>query len=175
MLRYILPFVLFLILSVFLYRGLGRDTSTIASPLIGKPAPAFVLPLLHDASGKFSSSDMRGKVWLLNVWASWCGSCKEEHPILMDLSRRNLVPLVGLDYKDKPINGEGILKDAGDPYTLVASDEDGKVGFDFGVYGVPETYVIDKLGIIRYKLVGAVTPQNLQNTILPLVARLQAQ
>ncbi len=175
MMRFILPLVIFLILAGFLYKGLGRDTREVPSPLVGKAAPAFVLPTLHDANRKFSPQDMRGQVWLLNVWASWCGTCKDEHPLLMDLSRQNIVPIVGLDYKDKREDGEATLRKAGDPYTLVIADADGKVGFDYGVYGVPETYVIDKQGVISYKLIGALTAQNLREKILPLVAELQAK
>ncbi|MCX7192396.1 MAG: DsbE family thiol:disulfide interchange protein [Proteobacteria bacterium] len=173
MTRFILPFVIFIILSVFLYKGLGRDTREVPSPLVGRAAPVFVLPLLHEPDKQFSPKQMLGKVWLLNVWASWCGACKDEHPILMELSHQNIVPIVGLDYKDKRADGEMTLARAGDPYNLVAADADGKVGFDYGVYGVPETYVIDKQGIIKYKLIGPVTPQNLRETILPLVAELQ--
>jgi cytochrome c biogenesis protein CcmG, thiol:disulfide interchange protein DsbE len=175
MMRFILPLVLFLGLSWFLFQGLGRDTREVPSPLVGKAAPAFVLPTLHDEAKKFSPADMQGKVWLLNVWASWCGACKDEHPILMELSKQNLLPIVGLDYKDKRADGEATLAKAGDPYTLTIADADGKVGFDYGVYGVPETYVIDKHGVIAYKLIGAVNSQNLSEKILPLVAQLQAQ
>lgn len=173
MMRFTLPLVLFLVLAGFLYKGLGRDTREVPSPLVGKAAPAFVLPMLHDASKPFSPKDMQGQVWLLNVWASWCGACKDEHPILMELSKQNIVPIVGLDYKDKREDGEATLHQAGDPYTLTIADADGKVGFDYGVYGVPETYVIDKKGMIAYKLIGAVTPENLRETILPMVAELQ--
>ena len=175
MMRFILPLVLFLVLSVFLYKGLGRDTREVPSPLIGKAAPTFVLPMLHTPDKKFATQEMQGQVWLLNVWASWCGTCKDEHPLLMQLSRENIVPIVGLDYKDKREDGEATLKKAGDPYSLVIADADGKVGFDYGVYGVPETYVIDKQGIIRYKLIGAVTPQNLSETLMPLIKELQAK
>ena len=175
MMRFIFPFILFVVLSVFLYRGLGRDTSEIPSPLVGKPAPVFVLPLLHEPEKQFSSKDMLGKVWLLNVWASWCASCKDEHPLLMNFSQAHIVPVVGMDYKDKPSDGNQTLKAAGDPYDQVVSDADGGVGFNFGVYGVPETYVIDKKGIVAFKLIGPLTAQNLQKTILPLVTRLQAQ
>lgn len=175
MTRFILPFVIFVVLSVFLYKGLGRDTREVPSPLVGKPAPAFVLPKLSQPDQKFSPADMQGKVWLLNVWASWCGACKDEHPILMELSKQNILPIVGLDYKDKREDGEATLQKAGDPYTLTIADVDGKVGFDYGVYGVPETYVIDKKGVIRYKLIGALTPENLVQTILPLVKELQAK
>ncbi len=175
MMRFILPFVIFVILAGFLYKGLGRDTREVPSPLVNKAAPAFVLPKLSEPDQKFSPADMQGKVWLLNVWASWCGACKDEHPILMALSKQAIVPIIGLDYKDKREDGEATLQKAGDPYTLTISDADGKVGFDYGVYGVPETYVIDKQGIIRYKLIGAVTPENLTQTILPLVKELQAK
>jgi len=175
MMRFILPFVIFVVLSVFLYVGLGRNPNEVPSPLINKPAPAFTLPQLHDASKQFSLQDMKGQVWLLNVWASWCGSCKDEHPILMELARQNIVPIYGLNYKDKREDGEATLRKAGDPYTLSIFDADGKVGFDYGVYGVPETYVIDKQGVIRDKIIGAVTMQNLRDRILPLVEELKAK
>ncbi|MFA6120735.1 MAG: DsbE family thiol:disulfide interchange protein [Sideroxydans sp.] len=172
MMRFILPFVVFLVLSVFLYIGLGRDPREVPSPLIDKPAPAFSLPLLHDAKKQFATEDMKGQVWLLNVWASWCGACKDEHPVLMDLAAQKIVPVMGLNYKDKREDGEAVLRKSGDPYALTIFDADGKVGFDYGVYGVPETYVIDKQGVIRDKIIGAVTPQNLRDRILPLVAEL---
>lgn len=169
------PFVVFVVLAVFLYIGLGLNPHEVPSPLINKPAPAFTLPQLHDTSKRFSSQDMKGQVWLLNVWASWCVSCREEHPVLMSLARQNIVPIYGLDYKDKNADGEAWLRNGGDPYTLVATDADGRVGIDYGVYGVPETYVIDKQGVIRYKQIGAVTHQSLQEKILPLIAELQAK
>ena len=175
MMRFTLPLVVFLILAAFLYKGLGRDTREVPSPLVGKAAPAFVLPTLYEVNKQFSPKDMQGKVWLLNVWASWCGACKDEHPILMELAKQNLVPVVGMDYKDKREDGQATLSKAGDPYTLIVSDADGKVGFDYGVYGVPETYVVDKKGMIAYKLIGALTAQNLSETILPMVAELQAK
>jgi len=172
MMRFILPFVVFVVLSVFLYIGLGRDPREVPSPLIDKPAPVFSLPLLHDTKKQFTTEDMKGQVWLLNVWASWCGACKDEHPVLMDLSAKNIVPVLGLNYKDKREDGLAVLRKSGDPYVLTIFDADGKVGFDYGVYGVPETYVIDKQGVIRDKIIGAVTPQNLRDRILPLVAEL---
>lgn len=175
MMRFILPLVIFLILSVFLYKGLGRDTREVPSPLVGKPAPAFSLPLLHEPDKQFSPKEMLGRVWLLNVWASWCEACKDEHPVLMQFASEKVVPVVGVDYKDKADDGIATLKKAGDPYSLVISDADGKVGFDYGVYGVPETYVIDKAGIIRFKLIGAVTAQNLREVLLPLISELQAK
>jgi cytochrome c biogenesis protein CcmG, thiol:disulfide interchange protein DsbE len=169
------PFIVFVVLAVFLYIGLGLNPHEVPSPLINKPAPVFNLPQLHDPAKRFSSEDMKGKVWMLNVWASWCVSCREEHPVLMELARHNIVPIYGLDYKDKNEEGEAWLRNGGDPYTLIASDTDGRVGIDYGVYGVPETYVIDKQGVIRYKQIGAVTNQSLKEKILPLIAELQAK
>jgi cytochrome c biogenesis protein CcmG/thiol:disulfide interchange protein DsbE len=173
MMRFILPFVIFVILAVFLFVGLNLDPREVPSPLVGKPAPAFVLPQLNAAGKQFSPNDMRGKVWLLNVWASWCVSCEAEHPVLMELARLNIVPIYGLDYKDKRELAQAVLQRRGDPYVLTASDTDGRVGIDYGVYGVPETYVIDKQGVIQYKQIGPVTPQNLREKILPLVAELE--
>lgn len=167
------PLLVFLILAGFLFVGLGLNPREVPSPLIDKPAPAFTLPQLHDASKQFSSNDMKGQVWLLNVWASWCVACRAEHPVLMDLARKNIVPIYGLDHKDTRENGMTWLLNGGDPYVLSISDLEGRVGIDYGVYGVPETFVIDKEGIIRYKQIGPVTPQNLKETILPLVAELQ--
>lgn len=175
MMRFILPLVVFLVLAAFLFKGLSLDPREVPSPLIGKPAPAFTLPQLHAPEKTFSSQDMKGQVWVLNVWASWCGACKDEHPILMDLAQQNIVPIYGLDYKDKREDGRATLRNSGDPYTLAIFDADGKVGFDYGVYGVPETYIIDKQGVIRDKLIGAVTPQNLRERILPLIAELKKQ
>lgn len=175
MMRFIWPLVAFLVLASFLYVGLHLNPHEVPSPLIGKPAPAFNLPQLHEPSQNFSVAEMKGKVWLLNVWASWCESCKDEHPVLLALAQQNMVPIYGLDYKDKREDAEAWLRGAGNPYTLVASDADGRVGIDYGVYGVPETYVIDKQGVIQYKEIGPVTPQNLKDKILPLVAQLQAK
>jgi cytochrome c biogenesis protein CcmG/thiol:disulfide interchange protein DsbE len=175
MMRFILPFVVFVVLAGFLYRGLNLDPHEVPSPLIGKAAPPFNLPQLHDPAKSFSPQEMKGKVWLLNVWASWCVSCKEEHPILVQLSRQNIVPIYGLDYKDKRADAEMTLNGGGDPYTLTVSDTDGRIGIDYGVYGVPETYVIDKQGVIQYKQIGPITPKSLNETILPLVAKLEKQ
>jgi len=171
--RFIWPLIIFVVLAGFLYVGLGLNPREVPSPLIGKPAPAFTLPQLHDEKKSFSPADMQGQVWLLNVWASWCVSCREEHPVLIDLARQRIVPIYGLDYKDKPEDGKMWLARGGDPYVLSVLDREGRIGIDYGVYGVPETYVIDKQGIIRYKHIGPLTPQNLQDKILPLVAELQ--
>jgi len=173
MMRFILPLVVFLVLAGFLYKGLHLDPHEVPSPLIDKPAPAFNLPQLQETNKQFSPAEMKGKVWLLNAWSSWCVSCKEEHPVLMDLARQNLVPIYGLDYKDKREDALMQLNQAGNPYTLSVMDREGRTGIDYGVYGVPETYVIDKQGIIRYKQIGPVNYQNLRETILPLVAELQ--
>lgn len=175
MMRFIWPFVIFVLLSGFLYVGLHLNPHEVPSPLVGKPAPAFTLSQLHDPTKQFSSGDMKGQVWLLNVWASWCVSCKMEHPVLLALSRQNIVPIYGLDYKDQREAGMAWLQEGGNPYVLSSSDIEGRVGIDYGVYGVPETYVIDKQGVIRYKQIGPVTQQSLREKILPLVAELQTK
>ncbi len=175
MMRFILPFVVFVVLAVFLFIGLNLNPREVPSPLIGKPAPGFVLPQLHEPQQNFSPADMKGKVWLLNVWASWCVSCREEHPVLMDLAQQNIVPIYGLDYKDNPVEAQRWLQRGGDPYVLSVTDTEGRIGIDYGVYGVPETYVIDEQGVIRYKQIGPVTPDNLREKILPMVAELQAK
>jgi cytochrome c biogenesis protein CcmG/thiol:disulfide interchange protein DsbE len=171
--RYLLPLAVFVVLVIFLGIGLGLNPREVPSPLIGKPAPAFKLAQLHESGKVLGREDMLGKVWLLNVWASWCVSCREEHPILVELSKRNVVPIYGLNYKDKQDEALGWLKQFGDPYTASIVDRDGRVGIDYGVYGVPETFVIDKAGFIRYKQIGPVTPQALKDKILPLVRQLQ--
>ena len=173
--RYILPLVIFLVLAWFLKAGLSLNPREVPSPLIDKPAPAFSLPQLQDPTKSFSPQDMKGKVWLLNAWASWCTACEEEHPVLVGLSRQNIVPIYGLVYKDQREAAMMRLLQNGNPYTLNVQDVEGRTGIDYGVYGVPETYVIDKQGIIRYKQIGPVTPQNLKEKILPLVAELQAK
>jgi len=175
MARFILPFVIFMIVAIFLYVGLSLNPREVPSPLIGKEAPAFTLPLLHEPSRQFSPQEMKGRVWLLNVWASWCTACEQEHPLFMELSRRNIVQIYGMDYKDKREDGEAWLRRHGNPYRLVVSDMEGRVGIDYGVYGVPETYLIDKQGIIRYKHIGAVTPKILDETIIPLIKELQTK
>jgi cytochrome c biogenesis protein CcmG/thiol:disulfide interchange protein DsbE len=169
MARYLIPLVLFVILVIFLAIGLGRDPHEVPSPLIGKAAPTFQLPQLKDPGKSFSAQEMRGKVWLLNVWASWCVSCREEHPLLLDYARSAAVPIYGLNYKDKRADALDWLEQLGDPYVLSAADEDGRVAIDYGVYGAPETYLIDRDGVIRFKQVGAVTPDIWQRKILPLV------
>ncbi len=171
--RYVLiPLALFIVLTVFLAIGLRLNPREVPSPLVGKPAPAFTLPQLHKEAN-FSPNDMAGQVWLLNVWASWCVSCRVEHPVLVDFARRKIAPLVGLDYKDQRPEALAWLARHGDPYDFSVVDADGRVGIDYGVYGVPETYVIDKAGVIRFKQIGPVTPEVLEQKIIPLIAELR--
>lgn len=172
-LRFLLPLAIFAILLVLLAVGLTLNPREVPSPLIGKPAPQFELPQLHASDKTFSPKDMVGKVWMLNVWASWCVSCREEHPVLMQLARTGAIPIYGLNYKDGRQDGLDWLAKFGDPYRLSAFDAKGAVGIDYGVYGVPETYIIDKRGVIRFKQIGVVTPDLIRSKILPLVKELE--
>ncbi|MDH4190447.1 MAG: DsbE family thiol:disulfide interchange protein [Betaproteobacteria bacterium] len=171
--KYLWPLGIFLVMVVFLAVGLGLDPREVPSPLIDKPAPAFSLPVLQDPERRFSPADMRGKVWILNVWASWCVTCREEHPHLVALARQKLIPLLGLNYKDQHGAALAWLKQYGDPYDLSVEDRDGRIGIDYGVYGVPETYLIDREGVIRYKRIGVLTSEILQQKVLPLARSLQ--
>ncbi len=173
-LKFGLPLLVFVLLAGFFSVGLLRDPREVPSPFIGKPAPAFRLDQLHEAKSAFAPADMKGKVWMLNVWASWCVSCRVEHPLLVEIARQNLVPIVGLNYKDRREDGVQWLAKFGNPYVLSAHDFDGSVGIDYGVYGVPETFVIDKAGVIRHKQIGPITPEALEKTILPLIRELNA-
>lgn len=173
-LKYIVPLAIFVVLCIFLGIGLTRDPRLVPSPFIDKPAPSFTLGKLHEPQATFSPEEMKGKVWLLNVWASWCPACKVEHPVLNDISRKGIVPIVGLNYKDARMDATRWLQQNGDPYLLSVWDNDGKVGIDYGVYGAPETFVIDKLGVIRYKQIGPITPEVLEKTLLPLLAKLNS-
>ena len=172
-LRLLIPLAVFVVLVVFLWVGLSLNPREVPSPLIGQPAPTFTLPQLHEPGAKLSTADMKGQVWLLNVWASWCVSCRVEHPLLVELAKANVVPLIGLNYKDRSELGRAWLAQNGDPYKLSIVDADGRVGIDWGVYGVPETFVIDKEGVIRYKQIGPITAEALQQKILPLIRELQ--
>jgi len=182
----------FAALVALLAIGLGLNPRDVPSPLVGKPAPAFSLNILATPDKTLSPKDMQGKVWLLNVWSSWCVSCRAEHPVLVEFSKKVDVPLIGLNYKE--VRGDGEidmgkispdeerklafqranqwLSQHGDPYKLTVMDLDGRVGIDYGVYGVPETYVIDKAGIIRMKHTGPISPEVLSQKILPLLAEL---
>jgi cytochrome c biogenesis protein CcmG, thiol:disulfide interchange protein DsbE len=182
----------FVALVILLGVGLGLNPRDVPSPLVGKPAPVYNLPVLAAPEKTFGPADMKGKVWLFNVWASWCVSCRQEHPLLVELSRRSDVPIVGLNYKE--VRGDAVfdmskipageekklawqrarawLTQHGDPYFLTVMDLDGRVGIDYGVYGVPETYVIDKAGVVRMKHTGPITPDILSSKIQPLIAEL---
>lgn len=184
-----IPLALFIGLVIFLAVGLNRDPREIPSPLINKPAPEFSLSTL-ESDAKFSPADMKGQVWMFNVWATWCVACREEHPVLVAFSQKNQVPIVGLSYKEIQPQDPAYkspeaaklelarershvwLKRHGNPYVTTVMDMDGRVGINYGVYGVPETYVIDKAGVIRYKHIGAVTPALLAEKIQPLIAEL---
>lgn len=189
--KFLIPLALFFGLVAFLAVGLKRDPREIPSPLVGKPAPAFSLPTLT-GDQPFSPADYKGQVWLFNVWATWCVACREEHPLLVEFSKTQSVPIIGLSYKEVqaadqtngPLSDDAklslarerslrFLQRQGDPYKLSVIDLDGSVGIDYGVYGVPETYVIDREGIIRYKQVGPVTPEILETKLLPLIRQLE--
>jgi cytochrome c biogenesis protein CcmG/thiol:disulfide interchange protein DsbE len=173
-LRFILPLLVFVAIGVFLLKGLSRDPREIPSPLIDRAAPAFELPTLGDAQRTWTPQAMRGQVWLLNVWGSWCVACQVEHPLLNRLAKDKVLPIVGLAWKDMPENSRAWLARMGDPYGVVVMDFAGKVAIDYGVYGAPETFLIDKAGTIRFKHVGPITPELLEAKLLPLVRRLQA-
>jgi cytochrome c biogenesis protein CcmG/thiol:disulfide interchange protein DsbE len=174
---FLLPLAGFAVLAFFLLRGLSLNPREVPSPLIGRAAPAFELPRLQAAEPalRFRPQELQGQVWIFNVWASWCGPCRQEHPLWNRLAAQKLVPIVGLNYKDQPENALRWLADLGDPYQLTVADRDGRVGLDYGVYGVPETFVIDKQGVIRHKHIGPVTDEVIEKKIVPLVRQLQAQ
>lgn len=167
-----IPLALFIALVAFLLIGLQRDPHEVPSPLINRPAPAFQLPQLQEQAKTFTAQEMRGKVWLLNVWATWCVACRDEHPLLIEYAKSGAVPIYGLNYKDDRAAALQLLKEEGNPYVLNAFDADGRVAIDYGVYGAPESYLIDRDGIIRFKWIGPITPDVWQGKILPLASRL---
>ena len=171
-LRFVIPLAVFGVLVAFLAMGLKLDPREVPSPLIGKPAPAFALTRLDDAGKTIRRDDMLGKVWLLNVWASWCAACRDEHPHLLTFARTKQMPMIGLNYKDKREDGLTWLARFGDPYDVTLFDGDGRIGIEFGVYGAPETFIIDKQGVIRFKHIGAVTPEVIDKRIVPLLRQL---
>ena len=171
--KFLIPLILFIVLVVFLGIGLNRDQREVPSPLINKPAPAFEVAQLAQPNKTFSPASMKGQVWILNVWASWCVACREEHPVLVELAKSNQAPVIGLDYKDKREDALAMLQRQGDPYVLSAFDGNGRVGIDYGVYGVPETYIIDQAGIIRFKHIGPITMQVLNEKMYPLIRELK--
>ena len=168
----LLPLVLFIGLVGFLLVGLNRDPHEVPSPLINKPAPDFKLSQLREPNKTFSPQEMRGKVWILNFWGTWCVACREEHPLLLEYSKTGAVPIYGVDYKDERAAAMQMLDEEGDPYTLTASDPDGRVSIDYGVYGAPESYLIDRNGVIRFKQIGPITRDVWQKEILPRAQQL---
>jgi len=173
-LRYLVPLGIFAVLVAFLFRGLSLDPKLVPSPLVGKPMPAFSLTTLDDPGTTISDADIKGKVAVLNIWATWCVSCRAEHEVLLLLAKSDKVDIYGLNYKDERIKAKQWLVQLGDPYVANAFDEDGRAGIDWGVYGAPETFIMDREGIIRHKHIGPLTVDALNNEILPLIAKLQS-
>lgn len=172
--KYGLVIALFAAIGILLWYGLRLDPRKIPSPLVGKPLPAFQLATVADAKRVVSNESLRGRVYLLNVWASWCVACRQEHPLLNQLAQQKLVSIIGLNYKDKREDARGWLANLGNPYEMSLTDLDGRVGIELGVYGVPETFVIDKAGVIRYKHIGPITPEVWGNIIEPKLRELAA-
>jgi cytochrome c biogenesis protein CcmG/thiol:disulfide interchange protein DsbE len=172
--KFLIPIGMFALLGLLLAYGLKLDPRKIPSPLVDKPLPAFSLPTLENPKKSLTNADLKGKVVLVNVWASWCVACKQEHPVLMALSRDKQVPIIGLNYKDRREDATQMLKVEGNPYDVSIVDADGRVGIDWGVYGVPETFVVDKQGVIRYKQIGPISPEVWEQTLLPLIRKLSA-
>ena len=173
MVKYIVPLVLFLVLAGFLYAGLSLKPREVPSPFIGKAAPQFDLPLLLEPEKRVTRDELVGKVYLLNVWASWCVTCKYEHPLLMEVQRSGLLDIYGLNYKDKRQDARLVLRQSGNPYVLNAYDENGRTGIDYGVTGTPESFLIDKNGTVVHKVIGAMTADKLRDCILPLAEMLK--
>jgi len=172
--RYLIPLAVFVVIAWFLWAGLKLNPREVPSPFVGKPAPTFVLPRLGDAQNTIGTADMQGRVWLLNVWASWCAACYGEHPLLNELAAED-VTIIGLNHKDKDADAKGWLSELGNPYQVTAVDLDGAVSIEWGVYGVPETFVIDKSGIVRYKQIGPVTTKVIEEKIKPLLQTLERE
>lgn len=173
-LRFVIPLAAFAVLVFFLWRGLSLNPREVPSPLIGKPAPEFALPKLDEPGVTMRRADLLGKVWVLNVWASWCAPCREEHPLVIALARTGGVPVYGLNYKDQSAAATRWLRQLGNPYTATLVDADGKAGIDWGVYGVPETFVIDKAGIVRFKHIGPLTEEAVREKLEPLLKSLSS-
>jgi len=175
MMRRLLPLAVFLAMALALALGLQRDPRVLPSPLVGKPAPAFALPALDGSGRVVRSADLKGQVWLFNVWASWCGPCEAEHPVLAALAGRAAVPVVGLAYKDQPAAAQAWLQRLGNPYAATLADPQGGTGIAYGVYGVPETFVIDRAGVVRFRHAGALTREVVDQRLLPLLRELQSE
>jgi len=174
MARFMIPLGIFILLVILFAVGLTLDPKKVPSPLINKPAPAFDLPLLSNPEMHLSDKQISSRVSLFNVWASWCVACRQEHPLLVELARQG-VPIYGLNYKDKREDGMAWLNQLGNPYIASAFDQKGNVGIDWGVYGVPETFVIDRKGMIRYKQIGPITAEAWRDTIQPLMRQLESE
>ncbi|MCC5857772.1 MAG: DsbE family thiol:disulfide interchange protein [Ectothiorhodospiraceae bacterium] len=172
---FLLPLLMFLIIGAFLAVGLGLNPRLLPSPLIGKPVPEFDLPTLEQPARRVGHQDLHGQVALVNIWASWCVSCRQEHPLLVELSERHGVTIFGINYKDARDEGLAYLRRGGNPYQWNAHDLDGRAGIEWGVYGTPETYVVDRQGRIRYKHVGPLTRERAEQEILPLIAELEEE
>ena len=172
--RFLVPLAILVVLVAFLAVGLNLDPREVPSPLIDKPAPAFQLARLDDPAQAVRLDDLRGQVWLLNVWASWCVACLDEHPVLLEFSRSSPVPIYGLNYKDQREAAVAWLGKHGNPYTASIVDANGRVGIDYGVYGVPETFLIDRHGVIRYKHIGPLTARVLNEKIVPMIGKLRS-
>lgn len=175
MIRYLIPLGIFVFLVGLFIVGLNHDPRLVPSPLIDKPSPQFELPRLEDAKSSIGKADLKGKVVFLNVWASWCVECRREHPILLQLAREKQFNIIGLNYKDTREEAMRWLEQHGDPYQTSAFDQEGQVGIDFGVYGVPETFILDRKGVIRYKHIGPITREVLDADILPLMKKLKVE
>ncbi|MBY4595128.1 DsbE family thiol:disulfide interchange protein [bacterium BD-1] len=173
----LLPLLAFALLAVLLGLGVlrnsGKDTSAIPSPLVGKPAPAFSLPVLGEPGRLVTNEDLRGEPYLLNVWGSWCPACRDEHPVITELAQSGRIKVVGYDYKDEPEDAQRWLQQFGNPYSLVIADQDGRAALDWGIYGAPETFLVDAQGVIRWKFVGPLTPEVVQQQLLPALETLE--
>jgi cytochrome c biogenesis protein CcmG/thiol:disulfide interchange protein DsbE len=169
------PLAIFIVIGAFLGIGLTLDPREIPSPLLDRPVPRFELAPVKGRTLGLASGDLRGEVSVVNVFASWCKACRDEHPLWMKLSAQRIVPVHGLNYKDRPDDAARWLGELGDPYMRTGADIDGRVGIDWGVYGVPETFVVDKRGIIRHKIIGAITPKIVEERLLPLVRQLLSE
>ena len=173
--KFLIPLLIFTVMAIFLGIGLTLNPREVPSPLIGKTVPEFTLPPVQGRVQGLASKDLKGEVSLVNVFASWCTACRDEHPLLMELYQENVVPIHGLNYKDRPKDAAAWLDALGDPYTRTGADVKGRVGIDWGVYGVPETFVVDRQGRIAYKHIGAINPKVLRETLLPLIKDLREQ
>lgn len=171
-LRHFIPAAAFAALALLFAVGLGLDPRKLPSPLIDKPAPAFELAGLYGPGNGFATADLAGQVTLVNVFASWCIPCRAEHPLLMGLARKHGLTIYGINYKDKPEDAKAWLAELGNPYARIGTDRDGKVGIEWGVYGVPETFILDATGRIRFKWVGPMAANVLEDTILPVLKEL---